>query len=113
MAKRATLPKADELLIGRPVAPTPGHTTTAIKNKKTIVLKGKSTIERKGEKPKVIQKTQTSIHLTTDTLKRLEEVKYRLFADYNLKAKKSTIVEVALQGGLANLEQLVQVLRAS
>ena len=116
MAKRATLPKADELLIGRSVEPKEVQPPKVLKSKKSIVQKTRSTIDEKSKTPHVIiaaPKTQTSVHLTVPTITRIEEVKYRLLAEYGVKAKKSTIVEVALQGGLANLEQLAQALRPS
>jgi hypothetical protein len=121
VAKRAILPRADELLIGRPVDTKQANPSKEEKSIKTTVLKSYSAIDNKEKNPQRPQlaprrtthlpKTQTSIHLTTPTIKRIEEVKYRLLAEYDVKAKKSTIVEQALKAGLANLEQLAQALR--
>jgi hypothetical protein len=116
VVKRATLPKADDVLIGRAVEPRETNPPKVVKHKKSTVLKRKSTIEKKSEPLQVnpnAPKTQTSIHLTVPTITRIEEVKYRLLAEYGVKAKKSTIVEVALKEGLSDLEQLAQALRPS
>ncbi len=45
------------------------------------------------------------------TLKRLEEVKYRLYAEHDVKVRKSDIIEMALVEGLADTERLAQALR--
>ena len=139
MPKRATLPEANETLIGRnkgksvlevPAA-VPQEQTSMVakkqltkvrKSEKTFVEKPSTPIVEKGEnttvseeveksqKPKAV-KTQISTYLTEETLLRLEEVKYRLRADHHIKAKKSDIMEVALVQGLVDPERLAQALR--
>jgi len=88
------------------------------KKKEPKVLKKEETTVPKSESTEVeiplttkVPKTQISAHLTEETLIRLEEVKYRLRAEHNVKATKSDIVEVALAQGLADPDRLAQALR--
>ena len=57
-------------------------------------------------------RTQISVYLNEDTLRRLDEVKMRLYFDHKVRANKSDIVECALKEGLAHPERLAQALRA-
>ncbi len=96
MRKRIALPEANDLLIGRKLeSETPSQQSTIVEKKQT---------------PKVA-KTQISTYLTEQTLKRLEEVKYRLYAEHDVKVRKSDIIEMALVEGLADTERLAQALR--
>ncbi len=96
MRKRIALPEANDLLIGRKLeSETPSQ---------------QSTIVEKKQKTKV-EKTQISTYLTEQTLKRLEEVKYRLYAEHDVKVRKSDIIEIALVEGLSDTERLAQALR--
>ncbi len=96
MKKRIALPEANDLLIGRKLeSETPSQ---------------QSTIVEKKQIPKVA-KIQISTYLTEQTLKRLEEDKYRLYAEHDVKVRKSDIIEMALVEGLADTERLAQALR--
>jgi hypothetical protein len=70
------------------------------------------TAQRERTPTKKKGRTQISVYLNEDTLKRLDEVKMRLYFDHKVRANKSDIVEYALKEGLANPERLAQALRA-
>lgn len=140
MPKRATLPEANDVLIGRSKGTLVPDTTAAVpQEKKSMVVKKQPTKVRKSEKTSIsevlkeetplvlksestkeenIQKSkdvkmQISTYLTEKTLKRLEEVKYRLYAEHDVRAKKSDIIELALEEGLADPARLAHALRTT
>lgn len=97
MAKKTTLPQANDILIGRRVKEG--------KKEKSKDLKNYSTKEPKESK------IQVSVHLSKKTFKMIEEVKYRLLADYDLKVKKSEIVEQAVRNSLKDVKGLAKSLK--
>jgi hypothetical protein len=117
--KHASLPEANEKVIGgtlTPSAAAPMHQENAAtvedassdptppaRPEVTPMLKSKQPTKKKG-------RVQHTTYLAKDTLRRLEEVRYRLLMDYNVPANKSDIIEYALNEGLADLAKLAEAL---
>lgn len=100
MPKRAELPKANDLLIGRKPLTS--------KDRKIKSTKGAKFTPPKGEKSK---RVQISVHFAPATLKMIETAKYKLFTEYDIKATKSDIIEAAVKENVADPKRLIEILK--
>lgn len=99
MVKRAKLPQANNILIGRakPKEPEKIGTSKDVKYKTSKVGK--------------IKRVQISVHFEPETLKLIEAAKYKLFTEYDLKVPKSKIIETVIKNNITDLEKLAELLR--
>ncbi|HHF99055.1 hypothetical protein J7L81_04320 [Candidatus Aerophobetes bacterium] len=90
MAKRAQLPRANDVLIG--IDPKE-------KERKTKIRKQKA------------KSIQISVHLSPETLKMIETAKLKLFTDYDIKLTRSEIIERIIKSTVSDEKKLIELLR--
>lgn len=98
--KRAELPTADEALIGRRAEPKPSKT---LKPEKTKELKFQPSKDVK------VKRIQISVHLTPETLKRIELAKAKLFSEQDIKVTRSDIIEAAVKRAVEDPKLLAKI----
>jgi len=99
VAKRAELPKANDVLIGRT------HTKKGEKIEPSKHLKNDTSKDVK------MKSVQISVHLSPKALKMIETAKYKLFTEYDIKVTRSKIIETIIKNTVTDKKKLIDLLR--
>ena len=100
MPKRIKLPTADQLLLGARLR----------KEKAPPAQKQKSTkapMHQRAKVQKELPREHISTYLSTDLLKKLEEVRTHLFVHANQKLTKADLIKRAIRQGLRDPDELL------
>lgn len=70
------------------------------------------TLKRQDSKELKQQSVKVTLYLSVENAKALEQIKAKLFAEKDIKATRSTIVNAALESTLKDIESLAAMVRA-